>query len=51
MKIGDLINQYGLPLEEKWQNEEEMKYDRYIEVQIWDDSIIKDYKLNNLLEN
>ncbi|WP_346881080.1 hypothetical protein [uncultured Algibacter sp.] len=40
-----LINQYGLPSEKKWQNQEAMKYDRYIEAQVWDDFIINQYKI------
>lgn len=39
-----VIKTYGVPSEEKWQSKEEMKYDRYIEVQVWDDNIIKSYK-------
>ncbi len=43
-ELDNLINEYGLPSKQLWESEEKMKYDRYIEVQIWDDSIIKDYK-------
>jgi len=39
-----LISEYGLPSIKKWESEEKMKYDRYIEVQVWDNSIIKQYK-------
>lgn len=40
-EIMEVIDQYGLPSEEKWQNEEASKYDRYIEVQVWDDDLVK----------
>ena len=43
-EIEGLIHQYGLPSTKKWESEEKMKYDRYIEVQVWDDSIINAYK-------
>jgi len=46
-EIDELINEYGLPSEVKWQSEEKMKYDRYVEVQVWDDSVIKKYKSNS----
>ena len=43
-EINDLINVYGLPTEEKSQNQESLKYDKYIEAQVWDDKIINEYK-------
>ncbi|MDN5215103.1 hypothetical protein QQ020_23680 [Fulvivirgaceae bacterium BMA12] len=43
-EINDLIGEYGLPTEEKCQTEERLKYDKYIEAQVWDDAIIKEYK-------
>ncbi|MTI31241.1 hypothetical protein [Xanthovirga aplysinae] len=43
-EIGKVINEYGLPSENKWQSEEELKFDRYIEVQVWDDTVIKKYQ-------
>lgn len=43
-EIHDLINEYGMPSEEKCQAEERFKYDKYIEAQVWDDSIINEYK-------
>jgi len=44
-EMDDLITKYGLPTEEKWKTEEKMNYDRYIEVQVWDDLIVNEYKL------
>lgn len=43
-EINTLIEAYGLPTEQKSQSEERLKYDKYIEVQVWDDEIIKSYK-------
>lgn len=43
-EIPSLIEEYGLPSEEKSKNEERFKYDKYIEVQVWDDQIVKTYK-------
>lgn len=43
-EIDQLINEYGLPAEDKWDSEEKFKYDRYIEVQIWDNEVIKKYQ-------
>ncbi|MCX2680497.1 hypothetical protein OOZ15_11140 [Galbibacter sp. EGI 63066] len=43
-EINNLIREYGLPSEEKCLTEERLKYDRYIEAQVWDDRIIKEYK-------
>ncbi|GGH27351.1 hypothetical protein FAZ19_18905 [Sphingobacterium alkalisoli] len=43
-EISDLINEYGIPSEEKCQIEERLKYDKYIEAQVWDDEVIKEYK-------
>ena len=40
-EIEDLVSQYGFPMTKRWQSEEAMKYDRYIEAQVWNDSIIK----------
>ncbi|MEO1051151.1 MAG: hypothetical protein AAFX87_11020 [Bacteroidota bacterium] len=40
----EIIKKYGIPSEEKWESEEAMKYDRYIEAQLWDDTIIKEYQ-------
>lgn len=45
-EISNLIDEYGLPSEEKWKSEEKFVYDRYIEAQIWDDEIINAYKDN-----
>ncbi len=39
-----LLNEYGLPSEEKWLSQENLKYDRYVEVQVWDDFIINEYQ-------
>ena len=39
-----IIKKYGVPSEEKWKFEEAMKYDRYIEAQVWDNEIINEYK-------
>lgn len=43
-EIKNLINEYGIPSEEKCQTEERLKYDKYIEAQVWDDEIIKAYE-------
>ena len=43
-EIGEVINKHGVPTEEKWNFQEEMKYDRYIEAQVWDDSFIEKYQ-------
>ncbi len=43
-ELPSLINEYGLPSEEKWESEEKMKYDRYIEAQVWDATEIKKFK-------
>ena len=43
-EISDLISEYGLPSEERSQAEKRFKYDKYIEAQVWDDSIVKAYK-------
>ncbi|OEK07423.1 hypothetical protein A8C32_18495 [Flavivirga aquatica] len=43
-EISDLLDKYGLPSEEKWQSQENMKYDRYIEAQVWDDFLIDKYQ-------
>ncbi len=42
-EIQELLNEYGIPTEEKWHSQESLKYDRYVEVQVWDDFIIKKY--------
>jgi len=43
-EIEGVIKKLGVPTEEKWNSHEEMKYDRYIEVQVWDDSVLKNFK-------
>lgn len=43
-EISDLINEYGIPSEEKCKIEERLKYDKYIEAQVWDDEVIKAYR-------
>ena len=43
-EISNLISEYGLPSEEKSQVKESLKYDKYIEAQVWDDEIIKEFK-------
>lgn len=43
-EISDLINAYGLPTEEKSQTHESLRFDKYIEAQVWDDEIINEYK-------
>ncbi len=43
--LDELISTYGYPSEEIWKSQEKMKYDRYIEAQVWDDAIIKAYKV------
>ena len=40
----EIIKRYGIPSKEKWESEEALKYDRYIEAQVWDDEIIEAYK-------
>ncbi|GAB2779168.1 hypothetical protein GCM10027275_23380 [Rhabdobacter roseus] len=42
-EVPELISEYGQPSEEKCQAEERFKYDKYIEVQVWDDRVIKKY--------
>lgn len=44
-EIDEVINKHGIPTKEKWESQEEMKYDRYIEAQVWDDSFIEEYHL------
>ncbi|MEL6558447.1 MAG: hypothetical protein AAFQ94_09700 [Bacteroidota bacterium] len=39
----EIIDVYGIPSQEKWESEEAMKYDRYIEVQVWDDRVINEF--------
>ncbi|WP_109302697.1 hypothetical protein [Aquimarina sp. AU474] len=46
-EINSLIDEFGMPSEEKWQSIEKMKYDRYIEVQVWDDEVVKKFKNND----
>ena len=48
-EINDLMDEYGIPSEEKCQAEERLKYHKYIEAQVCDDSIINEYitKPNN----
>ncbi|SMG14912.1 hypothetical protein SAMN03080602_00910 [Arenibacter troitsensis] len=43
------MDEYGIPSEEKCQAEERLKYHKYIEAQVCDDSIINEYitKPNN----
>lgn len=43
-ELKTLIKKYNLPSEEKWQSQENMKYDRYIEVQVWDNFLIEKYR-------
>ncbi|GAA4273047.1 hypothetical protein U6A24_07210 [Aquimarina gracilis] len=43
-ELEELVKGYGLPSENKWNSKEALKYDRYIEVQIWDDTIIKEFQ-------
>ena len=43
-EIEEVINKHGVPGEEKWGSDERMKYDRYIEAQVWDDSVIRSFK-------
>jgi hypothetical protein len=40
----EIVKMHGIPSEAKWESREEMKYDRYIEAQVWDDEIIKAHK-------
>lgn len=40
----DVIKTYGMPTEERCLQEECFKYDKYIEAQIWDEAVIRDYK-------
>lgn len=40
----EIIKMYGIPSVEKWQSQEAMKYDRYIEAQVWDDTYFKSSK-------
>lgn len=43
-EIEEVIKLHGVPSEKKWESEEAMKYDRYIEAQVWDNKIIDTYK-------
>ena len=43
-EIPDLINTFGLPSDDMSESHEHLKYDKYIEAQIWDDNIINKYK-------
>jgi len=43
-ELSTLIDEFGLPSEDIWQSQEAMKYDRYIEAQLWDDTIIQHYQ-------
>ncbi|WP_378187074.1 hypothetical protein ACE939_01840 [Aquimarina sp. W85] len=43
-EMNDLIKNYGVPSNEKCNAEERFKYEKYIEVQVWDDEIINEYK-------
>ena len=43
-EMNDLISEYGIPSDEKCLAEESLKYDKYIEAQIWDEEIISEYK-------
>jgi len=42
-ELEGLIQNYGLPTEEKWKNDKACVFDRYIEVQIWDFQPIQNY--------
>ncbi len=44
-EITELLDKHGLPSKKIWETHEKMKYDRYIEVQVWDDFLIKEYQL------
>ncbi|NMH88490.1 hypothetical protein [Flavivirga algicola] len=46
-EIQKLLNQYGIPSKDKWSSQENLKYDRYIEAQVWDDHIINNYLEKN----
>ena len=43
-EINNLIDDHGLPTDEKSQTQESCKYDKYIEAQVWDSEIINDIK-------
>lgn len=43
-ELKNLIDVYGLPSEKKSELEEGLKYDKYIETQVWNNSIIKKYQ-------
>ena len=49
-EISSIITKYGLPSEKKSESEERLKYDKYIEVQVWDDSIVKNIKTTTVQE-
>jgi hypothetical protein len=40
-----LVQTYGLPSHETSKTEEHLKYDKYIEAQVWDASVVASYKL------
>lgn len=43
-EMKELLNQYGVPSEDKSHSQEKHKYDKYVEVQVWDDFIINKYQ-------
>ncbi len=43
-EIDEVINKFGMPSEDKWKSEKLLQYDRYVEVQVWDDEVINNYK-------
>ncbi|MEL7001229.1 MAG: hypothetical protein AAFN93_00700 [Bacteroidota bacterium] len=46
----EIISKYGIPSQEKWESDESMKYDRYIEAQLWDDAIIAEFQKLDFLD-
>jgi hypothetical protein len=42
-EIGQVIAEFGLPAE-RWQTDRAVKYDRFIEVQLWDDRPLRQFR-------
>lgn len=47
-ELEELVTIYGMPSEEKWGSQVAMKYDRYIEAQVWDSAYFEVYKNKQL---
>jgi len=47
-EIYEVIEKYGMPSENKWRNNKEDFYDRFIELQMWNDDFLKYIDSNTL---